>query len=219
MAHFRLWFLGFGNWKSSRGIRSARNFPEPWAVIWGGAKRMGGGGNVPENALSRKFLDPSKRASGLLCRGAVPSNCSKFFVRIFVWTFAIPSLFCQSPWKSLLSIALEPILGQGIRRSTFQWKERGLYIYIYIWCTKSFARNSASKLLFLSFSPCACHLLFYDLRFPIWGSKFDPHPQPQISLLRIFCLRPGLGWKFLLRRTWSGQKRLPLQFPGLSFPY
>ena len=29
----------------------------------------GGGGNVPENALSRKFLDPSKRASGLLCRG------------------------------------------------------------------------------------------------------------------------------------------------------
>ena len=30
---------------------------------------MGGGENVPENALSRKFLDPSKRASGLLCRG------------------------------------------------------------------------------------------------------------------------------------------------------
>ena len=25
--------------------------------------------NVPENAFSRKFLDPSKRASGLLCRG------------------------------------------------------------------------------------------------------------------------------------------------------
>ena len=25
--------------------------------------------NVPENALSRKFLDPSKRASGLFCRG------------------------------------------------------------------------------------------------------------------------------------------------------
>ena len=34
-----------------------------------------------------------------------------------------------------------------------------------------------------------------------WGSKFDPHPQPQISLVRIFCLQPGLGWKFLLRRT------------------
>ena len=52
-----------------------------------------------------------------------------------------------------------------------------------------------------------------------WGSNFGPHPQPQISLLRIFCLRPGLGWKFLTMRTWSGQKRLPLQFPGLSFPY
>ena len=36
-----------------------------WAVIWGGAKRMGEE-NVPENALSRKVLDPSKRASGLL---------------------------------------------------------------------------------------------------------------------------------------------------------
>ena len=36
-------------------------------MIWGGAKRMEE--NVPENALSRKFLDPSKRASGLLCRG------------------------------------------------------------------------------------------------------------------------------------------------------
>ena len=35
----------------------------------GGCKTYGGGGNVPENALSRKFLDPSKRASGLLCRG------------------------------------------------------------------------------------------------------------------------------------------------------
>ena len=39
------------------------------AVIWGGAKRVGGGGNVPENALSQKFLDPLKGASGLLCRG------------------------------------------------------------------------------------------------------------------------------------------------------
>ena len=36
----------------------------------GGVQNVwGGGGNVPENALSRKFLDPSKRASGLLCRG------------------------------------------------------------------------------------------------------------------------------------------------------
>ena len=34
-----------------------------------------------------------------------------------------------------------------------------------------------------------------------------------------FCQRPDLEWKFLLRRTWSGQKLLPLQFPGLSAPY
>ena len=40
---------------------------DSWAVIWGGAKRMGEQ-NVPENALSRKFFDPSKRASGLLRR-------------------------------------------------------------------------------------------------------------------------------------------------------
>ena len=48
--------------------------------------------------------------------------------------------------------------------------------------------------------------------------KFSPHPPPQNSLLRIFRLQPGLERKFLLRRTWSGQKLLPLQFPGLSLP-
>ena len=35
----------------------------------GGAERMGGRKDVPENAPSRKILDPSKRASGLLSRG------------------------------------------------------------------------------------------------------------------------------------------------------
>ena len=39
-----------------------------WAMIWGGAKRMGEE-NAPENAPSRKILDPSKRSSGLLNRG------------------------------------------------------------------------------------------------------------------------------------------------------
>ena len=46
----------------------ARAGLQGWAVMWGGAKRMWEE-NVPGNALSRKFLDPSKRASGLLCRG------------------------------------------------------------------------------------------------------------------------------------------------------
>ena len=49
-------------------------------------------------------------------------------------------------------------------------------------------------------------------------SDFDPHPQPQSSLLRIFRLQPGVVWKFLLRRTCSEQKLLPLQFPALSLP-
>ena len=35
----------------------------------GGVQNVWGEENVPENALSRKFLDPSKRAPGLLCRG------------------------------------------------------------------------------------------------------------------------------------------------------
>ena len=35
----------------------------------GGVQNVWGEENVPENALSRKILDPSKRASGLLCRG------------------------------------------------------------------------------------------------------------------------------------------------------
>ena len=39
-----------------------------WAVIWGGAKRMGGGKRTRERALP-KNLDPSKSAFGLLCRG------------------------------------------------------------------------------------------------------------------------------------------------------
>ena len=39
-----------------------------WAVICGGAKRMEGGKRTGERALP-KILDPSKRASGLLCRG------------------------------------------------------------------------------------------------------------------------------------------------------
>ena len=38
----------------------------PW---YGGMQNVWREGSVPENALSRKFLDPSKRAFVLLCRG------------------------------------------------------------------------------------------------------------------------------------------------------
>ena len=49
---------------------------------------------------------------------------------------------------------------------------------------------------------------------PIRGSAFDPHPQPQNSLLRILRPRPGIEWKFLLRRTWSGQSCSHCSFWG-----
>ena len=38
---------------------------------------------------------------------------------------------------------------------------------------------------------------------------------------RIFCLQPGVEWKFLLRRTWFlGQKLLPFHSlsKGIDFP-
>ena len=41
---------------------------------------------------------------------------------------------------------------------------------------------------------------------------------PESLYTEDFCLQPGLEWKFLLRRTWLGQKLLPLQSPGLSLP-
>ena len=34
----------------------------------------------------------------------------------------------------------------------------------------------------------------------------------------IFYLQPGLERKFLLMRTWSGQKLCPLQYTGLPLP-
>ena len=43
------------------------------------------------------------------------------------------------------------------------------------------------------------------------GSNFDSNGKD-------FHLQPGREWKFLLRRTWPGQKLLPLQFPELSLP-
>ena len=49
--------------------------------------------------------------------------------------------------------------------------------------------------------------------------EFWPPPPTLDFLSQDFCLQPGLGWKSLLRRTWSGQKLFPLQFSGLSLPY
>ena len=46
--------------------------------------------------------------------------------------------------------------------------------------------------------------------------EFWPPPPALDFLSQDFCLQPRLEWKFLLRRTWSGQKLLLLQFPGSS---
>ena len=51
-------------------ISENRESPDNWAVIWG-VQNVWGEENLPENALLRKFLDPSTRASVLLCRGCL----------------------------------------------------------------------------------------------------------------------------------------------------
>ena len=43
-------------------------------------------------------------------------------------------------------------------------------------------------------------ILFWTRRIRSW----PPPPTPEL-LSKDFCLQPGLGWKFLLRRTWSGK--------------
>ena len=51
---------------------SATPVYKPRRLIWAmllGAQNVWWKENVPENAPARKFLDPSKRSSGLLCRG------------------------------------------------------------------------------------------------------------------------------------------------------
>ena len=55
--------------------------------------------------------------------------------------------------------------------------------------------------------------------FQVWlRIRFRPPPTTPEFLNKDFCLQPGLGWKFLRRRTWSRQTPLPLQFPRLSLP-
>ena len=80
--------------------------------IWDGGEE-----NVPENSLSRKCLDPSKRASGLLCRGFLyrknraltPERGGKrtvrgggpkpLFGRGVIREVFHPALFSTRPWR------------------------------------------------------------------------------------------------------------------------
>ena len=44
-----------------------------------------------------------------------------------------------------------------------------------------------------------------------WKCQYYFYGHWHFCKLRIFRRQPGLKWKFLLRRTWSGQTLLPLQ--------
>ena len=86
-----------------------------------------GGENVPENALSRKFLDPSKTASGPLCRGLfvqenrvlTPEGGGKRTVRggvqnpflggVSFVRFSTPLLFPPPPWRPLRNRAISGV--------------------------------------------------------------------------------------------------------------
>ena len=88
----------------------------PW---YGGAQNVWGEENVPENMLSRKFLDPSKRASGLRCRGFLHrknraltaegggkrtvrgGSKTPFWEGCHSWGFPPPSFFHPPPWRPL----------------------------------------------------------------------------------------------------------------------
>ena len=81
------------------------------------------------------------------------------------------------------------------------------------WCMKVTKNRAKSASLFLAyFGVCMFLLSCRESRF-----SQPPPPTPEF-LTKHFCLQPGLGWKFLLRRAWSGQKLPPLQFPRLSLP-
>ena len=74
-------------------------------MIWGGAKRMGGGKRTRERALP-KIFGPSKRASGLLCRG--------FLYR------TNRALAPERGWKTYRTRGVQnPFLGGGVIREVF----------------------------------------------------------------------------------------------------
>ena len=104
--------LAFTPW-GSYGLRSE------FGRWYGGVQNVWGEENVPENALSRRFLDPSKRASGLFCRGflyrknraVTPEGGGKtyrtrggpkpLFGRGVIREVFHPPLFSTPPWRPL----------------------------------------------------------------------------------------------------------------------
>ena len=137
----------------------------PW---YGGVQNVWGEENVPENALSRKFLEPSKRASGLLCRG--------FLYR------ETQSTDTWGGWKTYRTRGgPKPLFGRGVIREVFlpplfstpPWRPlRVGVIFPFL-----FAHFSP---FFTHFSPCFTHF------FP-FSSLFSASPEGQGQTTAIYC--------------------------------
>ena len=101
-----------------------------------------GGGNVPENALSRALLDPSKRASGLLCRGflyrknraltregggkrTVRGGPKPLFGRGVIREVFHPPPFSSPPWRPLIKSPRIQIASESDLQSLAIWASEG----------------------------------------------------------------------------------------------
>ena len=88
-----------------------------------------------------------------------------------------------------------------------------------IWLEIITSRMRCAKSACFKGSRTSCREIIFGIFWPNFGQKRSHHVMDaSCRLLRIFRLQPGPEWKSLLRRTWSGQKLLPLQFRGLSLP-
>ena len=106
--------------KFPQGPFARAPFVGPW--YWGGGvQNVWGEENVPETAPSRKILDPSKRASGLLIfvqekqsndtRGGWKTYRTRWVQNPFLghsWGFPPPSFFHPPPWRLLIWIGVVP---------------------------------------------------------------------------------------------------------------
>ena len=86
-------------------------------------------------------------------------------------------------------------------------------------CIANFGVAKSPKMALLGPKKCSA-LLKKRSQFDRWypfHAYTPPTPTPEF-LTKDFRLQPRLEWNFLLRRTWSVQKLLALQFPGRSLP-
>ena len=165
----------------------------PW---YGGVQNVWGEENVPENALSWKSLDPSERASGLLCRGffyrknraLTPEGGGKRTVRggsktpfwegCHSWGFPPPSFFHPPMASSELSCGFlrksavfceNPALSKSLN-----FQEKG-------WICKNL--RFSAKICALGF---LCHLRSVTLSSP--GNVLESPSRPLLIFFSLFFL-------------------------------